>query len=138
MFRHILVPVDLTDRHARALKIATGLATAGGTVTLLHVIELLHGVPREEEPEFYERLEETAREHLNRLAATVHGRSVTIRAELLFGRRGPDVVRYAQDAGADLIVLTSHPVDPAKPGETWGTLSYFIGIAARCPVLLVK
>src|SRR5437763_829339 len=136
MFRKILMPVDLTDRHDRALEIAAGLAPVGGAVTLLHVIELLHGVPREEEPEFYQRLEETARAHLDRLAAALQGRSVTVRAELLFGRRGPDVVRYAQDTGADLIVLTSHPVDPAKPGESWGTLSYFIGIAARCPVLL--
>src|SRR5205823_6066772 len=71
MFRNILVPVDLTDRHGRALEIAAGLAPAGGAVTLLHIIELLHGVPREEESEFYERLEETAREHLDRLAATL-------------------------------------------------------------------
>src|SRR5262245_65623718 len=124
MFRKILVPVDLTDRHARALEIAAGLAPVGGAVTLLHVIELLHGVPREEEPEFYQRLEETARAHLDRLAAKLQGRPTAVRAELLFGRRGADVVRYARDHGADLIVLSSHPIDPARPGDGWGTLSH--------------
>ncbi len=57
---------------------------------------------------------------------------------MVFGERGPGVVRYSQEQGFDLIVLTSHPIDFTQPGKGWGTLSHFIGIAARCPVLLVK
>jgi nucleotide-binding universal stress UspA family protein len=139
MFRNILVPVDLTDRHAPALEIAGQLArSSGGTVTVLHVIELLHGSGREDEPAFYDRLERKARGHLDRLAEQLRARQVTAKGNLLFGERGREVLGYAQEHGADLIVLMSHPVDPAQPGMGWNTLSYFIGVAARCPVLLVK
>jgi universal stress protein A len=39
---------------------------------------------------------------------------------------------------ADLIVLASHPVNPAMLGRDWGTISYKVGILAQCAVLLVK
>jgi hypothetical protein len=44
---------------------ATELAQqSGGEMVLLHVIELLHSMPRTEEKEFYDRLEIAAHEHL--------------------------------------------------------------------------
>jgi nucleotide-binding universal stress UspA family protein len=138
MFRNILVPVDLTDRHGPAVAIAGELAVGGGAVTLLHVIELIHGVRRDDEPAFYDRLEQAARSHLERLAAGLRARSDKVAAEVIYGERGPAVVHYAADKGVDLIVVTSHPVDFGAPGGGWNTLSYFIGVAARCPVLLVK
>ena len=139
MFRNILVPVDLTDRHGPALDIAGQLASqSGGEVTVLHIIELIQGATREDEPKFYDRLEKTAWAHTERLAEQLRSRSVTARAALTFGRRGPEVLRYAAEHGCDLIVLLSHPVDYSQPGMGLNTLSYFIGVAARCPVLLVK
>jgi nucleotide-binding universal stress UspA family protein len=139
MFQKVLVPVDLTDRHQPALEIAAKLvAPAGGEVLLLHVVEVLQGLPREEEPSFYQRLERKAGIHLNRLLGHLKDRQVTGRAVVLFGERVPEALRYAEQEGVGLIVLTSHPVDPSKPGAGWGTMSYLIGIAARCPVLLVK
>jgi hypothetical protein len=38
----------------------------------------------------------------------------------------------------DLIVLTSHPLEPDRPGGGWGTISYQVAVFADCPVLLVK
>ena len=59
MFRKILVPVDLSDRHGQALEIAARLAKASdGEVTLLHVIEMIPGLNLEEERDFYQRLEQ--------------------------------------------------------------------------------
>jgi nucleotide-binding universal stress UspA family protein len=139
MFRNILVPVDLSDRQAAALEIAGQLAAqSGGTVTVLHVVEMLHGVSREDEPAFYGRLEKTAIGHTDRLVEKLRAKPVTAQSAVTFGERGREVVRYATEHGCDLIVLLSHPVDFAQPGMGWNTLSYFIGIAARCPVLLVK
>jgi nucleotide-binding universal stress UspA family protein len=138
MFRNILVPVDLTDRHGPAVAIAGQFAAGGGAVTLLHVIELIHGVNRDDEPAFYDRLERSAKAHLDRLAAGLRAQSGEVTAEVIYGERGPAVVRYAAEKGTDLIVVTSHPVEFGQPGAGWNSLSYFIGIAARCPVLLVK
>src|SRR5262245_9295460 len=139
MYRKILVPVDLTDRHAKALDSAAQLARlAGAEVTVLHVIEPIHGAAREEEADFYDRLEHTAQAHLERLAERFAAQQVPAQTAIVYGPRGASVVRYAQEQGFDLIVLTSHAVDMSQPGMGWGTLSYFIGVAARCPVLLVK
>ena len=62
MFRKILMPVDLTDRHQQALDIAGRFANEGtAEVTLLHVVEIIPGIWPEEEREFYDRIEQAAR-----------------------------------------------------------------------------
>jgi nucleotide-binding universal stress UspA family protein len=138
MFRNLLVPVDLTDRPRPALKIATELAGMhGGQVTLLHVIELIEGASFDEEREFYLRLEQNAREHLDRLAELPDPQPCPIRCEVTYGRRAEGIVRYAAENEIDLIVLPSHRIDPDDPSG-WGTLSYKVSIVAPCPVLLVK
>ncbi len=139
MFHEILVPVDLTDQHVPALRIAAELAKAsGGEVVLLHVIELIHGISREEEQDFYDRLERSAQSHLARLGGFFKDYSVPCRAEVLYGSRAEEIVRYSLQFGAYLIVLTSHRVDLQRPAAGWGTLSYKVGILSQCPVLLVK
>src|SRR5262249_46848850 len=138
MFKKVLVPVDLTDTHQQALDIAARLATPGGDVVVLHVIELLHGLSREEEPDFYRRLERKARAHLERLLPRLGAQPVPAVAEVLYGERAREIIRYALERGVDLIVLTSHRVEPANPETRWGGLSYKIGFLAPCPVMLVK
>jgi nucleotide-binding universal stress UspA family protein len=139
MFRNILLPVDLTDKHRQALEAAADLARqSGGEVTLLHIIEVIPGLEMEEERPFYTRLEKTARKHLEKLGAQLEGKAIRWRAEVRFGTRGPDIVRYAGEAGTDLIVLTSPRFDPERPAAGWGSLSHKLGILSACPVLLVK
>jgi universal stress protein A len=138
MYRNILVPVDLTDRHDKALEAAAGQAGGDGAVTLLHVIELIPGLPVEEEQGFYDRLDRAARKHLDRLGGQLTRRGVPWRAEVVCGNRTQDVVRHARDGRADLIVLTAPPLDPAHPLAGWGSLSHKVGVLAPCPVLLVK
>jgi nucleotide-binding universal stress UspA family protein len=68
MFKKILLPVDLTDKHGPALDLAADLAKqSGGGILLLHVIEVIAGLSMEEEKDFYGRLEKMARGHLKRL-----------------------------------------------------------------------
>ena len=137
MFRKILLPVDLTDKHRHALEAAADLARqSGGEVILLHIIEIIPGLAMEEEKPFYARLEKTARKHLGALGARL--KEARWQAEVRFGTRGPDIIRYAAEVGADLIVLTSPPFDPQRPAAGWGSLSHKLGMLAACPVLLVK
>jgi len=139
MFKKILLPVDLSDRHRQALEEAASLARqSGGEITLLHIIEVIAGLSLEEEREFYKRLEKSARNHLARLAGHLKQHQVAWRTEIIYGHRGPEVVRYAAENGVDLIVLTSPRIDPNNPGVGWGSLSYKISILSQCPVLLVK
>ena len=139
MFRKILLPVDLSDRHQQALQISARLAKeSDGEVTLLHVIEIIPALDMEEERDFYQRLEQAARDHLGRLGRYLEEQQVPQRGEIIYGSRAPEIVRYAMEMGVDLIVLSSHRIDPTEPTAGWGTVSYKVGILSQCPVLLVK
>jgi universal stress protein A len=139
MFEKILLPVDLSDKHQAAIEAAAELARQhGGEVTLLHVIEVIPGLPIEEEKAFYDRLERRARTHLERLGNLVLQRRISTRLVVVLGNRAPEIARYASETGTNLIVLTAPRLDPEHPVAGWGSLSYRVGLLAQCPVLLVK
>lgn len=140
MFKNILLPVDLSDRHEPALGVAADLARAGhGRVVLLHVIETIPGLGIADEPELYARLEAQAQAHLGQLDRRLAEANVEHATMVLYGARPYEViVTYAAEAGIDLIVLSSHRVAADRPAAGWGTVSYKVGILSRCPVLLVK
>jgi nucleotide-binding universal stress UspA family protein len=102
MFKNIVVPLDLTDRHQPVLDIAAELTRqSGGAVTLLHVIEVIPGLSMEEERSFYNRLERAARHHLERLVDQFAQRQIPCRQEILYGNRAGEIARYAAEADAD-------------------------------------
>lgn len=139
MFQRVLVPLDMTFKHRRALDMAGELVRQnGGEVVLLHVIEPLHGVPRTEESEFYDRLETVASEHLEKHLIGLREKGIPCCKEIVFGVRATEVLRFARTLGADLIILTTPQIDPDYPEESRGSLSFKIAVFASCPVLLVK
>ena len=139
MFKKILLPLDLTDRHVPALQLAARLAKqGGGEVTLLHVIELIHGLTREEEPTFYGRLERKAAAHLERWAEALAAEQVSVQAEVVFGKRVREVVGYASRAEAEVIVLTSPRLAPERLVAGFGSLSFRISMLSGCPVLFAR
>jgi nucleotide-binding universal stress UspA family protein len=139
MFRKILMPVDLTARHQAALDIAARLANeSAAEVTLLHVVEIIPGSWPREEREFYDRIEQAARDHLATLGRHLEERHISRHEEVIFGDRAHEIVRYAMETGVDLIVLSSHRIDLQNLSAGWGTVSYKVGILSQCPVLLVK
>jgi nucleotide-binding universal stress UspA family protein len=135
MFKKILLPIDLSDRHERALRLAVDLA-AGGEVLLLHVVEVIPGLPEEEE--FYSRLERVARKHLEVLRRYLTDQKVSAQVEVVLGHRAREIVRRAEEANVDLVILTAPRVDLDNVSVGLGSLSYTVGIFAPCPVLLVK
>lgn len=138
MFRRILVPLGLTEKDARAVDVARELATeSGGTVTLLHVIEPLD-LPFEEMKDFYDRLEKQSLRTLQERVGPLREAGVRHSANVEYGDRAGTIVAHAEKQGSDVIVMSSHRVDPEKPGLAWTTLSYKVAILAQCPVLLVK
>lgn len=136
-FRHILVPTDLTNRTWQAIDLATQLRPA--RLTLLHVIETIPGADPAEFELFYRGLEKRAQTRLRSLAdrCAKKGRKPSMQA-LAYGRRADEIVRFARNNNVDLIVLVSHKVDASETGPILGTISYKVGVLARCPVLLIK
>jgi universal stress protein A len=140
MFRKILVPLDFTDKNEAALRIAVETAPPGADteVVLLHVIETIEHIEPEEMEGFYHSLEARAAAKLFALEERFKQAGITVRQEILLGKRAETIVRYAEDHGTGLILLSSHKVDRQHPSLGIGTLSYRVAIVANCPVLLVK
>jgi nucleotide-binding universal stress UspA family protein len=137
VFRRILVPVDFTKKNRRAVRVAARLASErGAELRLLHVIERVDAGEPQALTGFYKKLESNARAKTKELLAEAG--SVKARAEILYGNRVNEILRYAQEKKIDLIVMSSHRLALKHPGENWGTISYKVGILSRCPVLLVK
>jgi nucleotide-binding universal stress UspA family protein len=139
VFSRILVPIDLGERHARSLKLALALALErSASVTLVHVVQQVPGLPPGEMRAFYNRLVQKSRRGLARAAKLFAARGIRVRSEVLVGEPAREIVRAAAAAHADLIVMDSHRVNPRRRGMGWGTTSYKVGILCRCPILLVK
>jgi nucleotide-binding universal stress UspA family protein len=86
VFKQILVPVDLSDRHQQALEVAAPLAReSDGEVTLLHVIDIIPG-PWLQERDFYKRIAQLARDHSANLGRSLAARQVPEREEIVHGK----------------------------------------------------
>ena len=140
MFKHILVPIDLSDRNARTLRTALALATQSrARVTLLHVVQQVARIPLGEMRPFYRRLTGTSRRRLAVAAKPFTANGITVRTEVPIGEPAREIIRLAQARKADLVVMGSHKVRPVRGGTPgWGTTSYKVGIFCQCPILLVK
>lgn len=139
MFRRILVPVDFTRKTLSAVRTAGRLARRlEGEVTLLHVIERIDD-DSSVLTKFYRQLEESARSNMRPLVEELTRKKVPVHSEILYGNRVAEILRFAEDSRTDLIVMSSHKLPVRRPTvESWGTISYKVGILSRCPVLLVK
>ena len=139
MFRRILVPVDFTPKNERALARARQIAELDrGDVTLVHVVETLEDELDADLEQFYRKLEAKAEERMATALAELGEGDFSKRSAIVLGHRVRAIADFAEHEKTELIVLSSHRVDPDRPGSDWMTISYKVAIVARCPVLLVK
>jgi nucleotide-binding universal stress UspA family protein len=139
MFKHILVPVDLSDRQGRMLKTACELASDNGArVTLLHVVQRVAALAPRELRGFYQRLVKTSQRRLTLAAKPFVARGISVRVEVLIGEPVAEILRLAVVREADLVIMGSHKVSADRRSRGWGTISYRVGLLCQCPILLVK
>ncbi|MCK8601880.1 universal stress protein [Desulfoferrobacter suflitae] len=139
MFKHILVPTDLTEKTMQALSIAVKMALNDGSkITLLHVIEMIEDSEFEEFEDFYEKLKKRAQKKMGEMTGEYEDKPLAIGSKIVYGKRIRDIVRFAEGNNIDLIVLSSHRVSVDNAPQGWGTISYKVSILSHCPVMLVK
>jgi universal stress protein A len=137
VFKHLLVPIDLSDQNARLLDVAVSLARANGArITLLHVVHRIAHASLREFEGFYQELRRKSRRKLEAAARRFTAAGVPIRTVVVIGEPAREIVRASSARGVDIVVMGSHKVVPG--GRGWGTTSYKVGIACPCPILLVK
>jgi nucleotide-binding universal stress UspA family protein len=138
VFQRILLPFDLTEKNAPALEVAASLIDrTNGSITILHVIELLDA-PMEELEDFYHELEESSRSKMEKAAQPLRDAGLTVELQVRYGKRVPEIVKFADESPADLVVISSHRIDPTDPSRTWMTISHQLAMLIAKPVLIVK
>jgi universal stress protein A len=139
LFRHVMVPVDLSHRNERALETALALAMEWRSrVTLVHVIQRVPGLAPGELEAFYGKLIERSERKLRQAARPFTDRAIDARTEVRVGEPATEIVRVTLREAVDLVVMGSHKVKPGSRERGWGTTSYKVGIFCQCPILLVK
>ncbi len=139
MFKHILVPTDFTDRNRKAMDIAVKMATENNAViTLLHVIETIEGTDSEDFKKFYRQLGLRAEKKMDKLLSEISRNELSIEKQILYGTRVFEILNFANTHQIDLIIMSSHRLDPENATEGWGTISFKVGVLSHCPVMLVK
>lgn len=133
MYTNILVPIALDHERdvEAALTIAAALKAEGGKITALNVIDQLPSYATEYLP--VDHLQGQSDGVANDMKTLVAGRA---EVAVVHGHSGRTILEYAQDNGADLIVIASH-----RPGLQ----DYFLGSTAarvvrhaQCAVHVVR
>jgi nucleotide-binding universal stress UspA family protein len=139
----ILVPVDYSDHAEHAIGYARRIAAAyGAGLDLLHVVD---EAPR---PGFYDEvgfsldvieadIEKKARTEMIRLYGSSPGPDVDVRYHTIVGRAGEEIVRFAEEAGVDLIVIATHGLSGIGH-LLMGSVAEKVVRLAPCPVFTVK
>jgi nucleotide-binding universal stress UspA family protein len=142
-FKHLLIPLDFTKKNLTALDVAFELASQNrARTTLLHVVERIPTAGSgDEDPDlaaFYERLQARATTDLESMSQRFAEAGLEVEYKVWVGQRVPEIVRFVAERAVDLVVLSSHRIDPGHPVQSLATMSYQLSILCPCPVLLVK
>ena len=111
-YRHILLAVDFSDDAKQVIDKALDMARRNGaTLSLIHVVEYTSSmyagdIPLPEDLDLDHRLAEQAEQRLNQLAGELGVPEAERRVEIGVPKR--EIVRVAEEIGADLIVIGSH------------------------------
>jgi nucleotide-binding universal stress UspA family protein len=136
--RHIVAPVDVARPNAAATQAAVDLARRwGARVSFLHMLAPVTGdpeivahwgdFPQQRRAGALKELEAWRRDHSS---------GVTSAAELREGRPFEGIVRYAEEADADLIVLAREDT-PGLVRQILGSTAERVVRHAPCPVLVL-
>jgi nucleotide-binding universal stress UspA family protein len=144
--RRIVAPVDFSDHATLAARHAAALAEAyDATLDLVHVIDAatvptggpqILGPARVSFDEAQERAQQKVDQHAADLRAEFPAVG-KIDAEVRFGRPASDIVDFAEERGADLVVVGSHGRTGMKR-LLMGSVAEQVIRSAPCPVFTVK
>jgi len=137
----ILVPMDFTKASDRALDYALSIADGlEASVVVLHVVERIYAEGFLDTPAKSALRTEAHDEARKRLDAIVERKSdcsAPIKRIVCRGMPQPEILRFAESMGVDLIVLGRRR-RTLLGRWVWGSVSDVIVDIAPCPVLVVK
>ncbi len=138
-FDRILVPVDFTEKNDRAIAFAIQLAKQHDSrLHLLHIVESLDLPDDAEVQRFMESMEQKSAAQLKRLQDRFADENLELVTDTVVGHRGRGIVQYAIDNSVELIVMSSHRIEPSARKDDWATISYQVSLVCPCSIMLIK
>ena len=142
-FKELLVPTDFSEYSVRAIDYGVEIAEKFSShVTLIYVVEpLLQAADLTWTTVDFEELNkahnEAARKQLDKLVAERIPKGIDCDAVILFGRAFVEILKFAKERNADLIVMATHGRG-AISHLLMGSTAEKVVRKANCPVLTVK
>jgi nucleotide-binding universal stress UspA family protein len=141
MYRNILVPVDLSDKHSWRKALPTGITLCETFEAKLHLITVVpdFGLPMVGQffPEGYEaKLRQQAARQLKEFAAQQVPGAIECRRIVAEGKVYQEILKAADAIEADLIVMGSHR--PELSDYLLGPNAAKVMRHARCSVMVVR
>ena len=140
--KKIVCPSDFSAAAQKAVTEALELVQHfQAELVLVHVVPVLPPAPTDpnfvfEVPEYERALHVDAERRLRALAAEVAGKGVAVRTAVGHGDAGAEIVRIANDEGADLIVIATHGTTGWRHAM-FGSVAEKVVRTAHRPVLTV-
>lgn len=135
MSSHILIPVALDHEGLveRKIALARRLLDEGGKITLLTVLESVPGFVAEfVAPDTENHLTAKVKAKLDAVAAG----SDDLHTEVIVGKPGVRIARYAKENGVDLIVVGS--MSPDGDDYFLGSTASRVARRAHCSVMILR
>lgn len=137
MYKNILVAADGSENSLRATEQAAEIASLleGVKVELVSVIAIDVYSDMVYDP--IEAHGEAQREIIKEALDILTDAEVSHEVVLLHGRPADEIIRYAEESGADLLVMGSRGLGALREFAL-GSVSHKVLTHAKCPVLVVK
>ena len=143
MYKHILIPVDLSDPELAKPALATAMmmvTQSGGSVRLINIMPLTPVMLAEYVPADFEAQQRKSAEEALAIVATETGLDpARVSSVVRQGGIYQEILEEANAMKADLIVMTSHrPQRPAVRTYFLGSNAGHVVRYAKCSVLVVR
>jgi nucleotide-binding universal stress UspA family protein len=141
MYRNVLVPVDLSDKHSWRKALPTAVSLCETFEARLHLITVVpeFGLPMVGQffPEGYEaKLRQQAAKQLKEFSATQVPDAIPCRRIVVEGKIYQEILKAAETIKADLIVMGSHR--PELGDYLLGPNAAKVVRHAKCSVMVVR
>jgi nucleotide-binding universal stress UspA family protein len=139
---NIVVPVDGSEHANRAAMFAAKLAgEVNAALTLIYVYDpptaSLMGLEAKSREEIDAIRTADAQASFDAARESIGSTEVPISMQALIGHAAPEIIRFAEDCGADLLVMGSRGRSQLR-GLLLGSVSEHVVRRATCPVTIVR
>lgn len=135
-FQKILYCTDFSDGATKAFDKAKAVASmTGGRLMVLHVISQAVGERERDREEWFARDVERAREYMAEACAAPFG--MEVEPEVRYGREAEQILAFAEEKGADLIVMGARGLGALTRLLGGGSVTDKVVQNAKVPVLVV-